>query len=155
MPSFKDPSFQDRIARAAEARQKALDQLKAKPAADPAALAARQAERAAREAAQAEKRAADKEAKAEAKARPEPKRRKPRRARARKSASRRATRAMPRARPEIRAQAFPVTGVRGRQVRIVGARHLSPTISTNGQNKVLTMSRLVSAPASCHRSSGP
>jgi hypothetical protein len=68
MSSFKDPSYQDRIARAAEAKQKALDQLKARPAADPAALAERQAARAAREAGQAEKRSADKAARAEAKA---------------------------------------------------------------------------------------
>jgi FKBP-type peptidyl-prolyl cis-trans isomerase len=67
MTSFKDPSYQDRIGRAAEAKQKALDQLKARPAADPAALAERQAARAARETAQAAKRAADKAAKAEAK----------------------------------------------------------------------------------------
>jgi hypothetical protein len=31
MSSFKDPSYQDRIARAAEAKQKALDQLRARP----------------------------------------------------------------------------------------------------------------------------
>jgi hypothetical protein len=68
MSGFKDPSYQDRIARAAEAKQKALDQLKARPAADPAALAERQAVRAARDAGQAEKRAAGKAAKAEAKA---------------------------------------------------------------------------------------
>lgn len=68
MTSFKDPSYQDRIARAAEAKQKALDQLKARPAADPAALAERQVARAAREAAQSGKRDADKAAKAEAQA---------------------------------------------------------------------------------------
>ena len=68
MSSFKDPSYQDRIASAAAARQKALDQLKARPAADPAALAERQAARAAREAEQAANRAAGKAAKAEAKA---------------------------------------------------------------------------------------
>jgi hypothetical protein len=68
MSSFKDPSYQDRIARAAAAKQKALDQLKARPAADPAALAERQAARAAREEEQAAKRAASKAAKAEAKA---------------------------------------------------------------------------------------
>jgi hypothetical protein len=68
MPSFKDPSYQDRIARAAEAKQKALDQLRARPATDPAALAERQAARAAREADQVAKRAANKAAKAEAKA---------------------------------------------------------------------------------------
>ena len=34
MPSFKDPSYQDRVASAANAKQKALDQLKAKPPID-------------------------------------------------------------------------------------------------------------------------
>jgi len=33
--SYKDPSFQDRVAAARNAKQKALDQLKAKPAVDP------------------------------------------------------------------------------------------------------------------------
>jgi hypothetical protein len=37
--SFKNPSFQDRVAAAAKAKQKALDQLKAKPAADPEKMA--------------------------------------------------------------------------------------------------------------------
>jgi hypothetical protein len=60
MGSFKDPTFQDRVARAAEAKQKALDQLRAKPAVDPAVAAERQAARAARETAQAESRAAAK-----------------------------------------------------------------------------------------------
>ena len=36
MPSFKDPSFQDRVASAGKAKQRALDQLKAKPSADEA-----------------------------------------------------------------------------------------------------------------------
>ena len=71
MSGFKNPSYQDRIASAAQAKQKALDQLKARPAADPAELAARQAARAARDAEAAEKRAASKAAKAEAKAQAE------------------------------------------------------------------------------------
>lgn len=58
MKSFKDPSFQDRVGRAADAKQKALDQLKAKPPVDPQLLAERAAARQAKEAAQAEKRAA-------------------------------------------------------------------------------------------------
>ena len=66
MSSFKDPTYQDRIARAAAAKQNALDQLKARPAADPAAMAERKAMRAAREAGQAAKRAAARSAKAEA-----------------------------------------------------------------------------------------
>ena len=66
MSSFKDPSYQERIARAAEAKQKALDQLKARPVPDPAALAERQAAHAKREAGRAEKREADKTARAEA-----------------------------------------------------------------------------------------
>lgn len=51
-------SFQDRVGRAAEAKQKALDQLKAKPPLDEAALARRAEERAAREAVKAEAAAA-------------------------------------------------------------------------------------------------
>jgi hypothetical protein len=37
--SFKDPSFQDRVAAASKAKQKALDQLKSKPAPDQAEMA--------------------------------------------------------------------------------------------------------------------
>ncbi len=51
-------TFQERIARAAEAKQKALDKLRAKPAPDPALLAERQEAALKREAAQAERRAA-------------------------------------------------------------------------------------------------
>jgi hypothetical protein len=51
-------TFQERIARAAEAKQKALDKLRAKPPIDPAVLAERQEAALKREAAQAEKRAA-------------------------------------------------------------------------------------------------
>jgi hypothetical protein len=60
MKSYKDPSFEDRVARAAEAKQKALDKLRAKPPVDEAVLAQRQAARLKREAADAEKRAAKK-----------------------------------------------------------------------------------------------
>ena len=76
MASFKEPSFQDRAALAAQAKQKALDKLKAKPPMDPAVVEQRAAARAAREAADAKRRAdklaaieqakADKEAKAAA-----------------------------------------------------------------------------------------
>ena len=71
MPAFKDPSFTDRTAAAAAAREKALAQLRAKPPVDEAALAAREAKREAKEAAAAEKRAqlrAEREAAAAAKA---------------------------------------------------------------------------------------
>jgi hypothetical protein len=71
MKSYKDPSFQDRVGRAADAKQKAIDALRARPAADPAALAERAEARERKEAAQAEKREAKKaeaEAAAEAKA---------------------------------------------------------------------------------------
>ena len=60
-------TFQERIARAAEAKQKALDKLRAKPAVDPAVLAERQAARLKKDAAEAEKRAAKAAAVEEAK----------------------------------------------------------------------------------------
>jgi hypothetical protein len=60
MAGYKEPGFQDRVKAAAEARAKALDRLKAKPAADPAVLAERAARAAEREAAKAEKREAAK-----------------------------------------------------------------------------------------------
>ena len=72
MKAYQDGSYQDRIGRAAEAKQKALDALKAKPAPDEAALAARREAALARETAQAEKRAArlaEREAEAAHKAR--------------------------------------------------------------------------------------
>lgn len=75
--SFDDP-FQERVARANQAKQKALDLLKSKPAPDPAVAAERQARRLEKEARQAEERTAreaarlqaraDKEAKAKAQA---------------------------------------------------------------------------------------
>ena len=51
-------TFQDRVARAADAKQKALDKLRARPAADPQVAADRQAARLAKETKQAEARAA-------------------------------------------------------------------------------------------------
>ena len=60
MKSYKDPSFQDRTARAAEAKQKALDQYRAKSPVDEKVMADRQAARLRRESAEAEKRAARK-----------------------------------------------------------------------------------------------
>lgn len=68
MASFKDPSFQDRVAAASKAKQKALDQLKAKPPVDEALMAKRRQEREIREQALAEERVAKANAKAAAKA---------------------------------------------------------------------------------------
>ncbi len=65
MKSYKDPSFQDRVGRAAEAKQKALDRLRAKPPVDEKVVAERQAARLRREAGEAEKRAAKKAAQEE------------------------------------------------------------------------------------------
>ena len=68
MPSFKDPSFQDRVASAVKARQKALDQLRAKPPVDEALMAKRRQERDVREQALADDRALKADANAAAKA---------------------------------------------------------------------------------------
>jgi hypothetical protein len=68
LPSFKEPSFQERVSTAEKARKKALDQLKAKPPVDEAALLERRLAREAREQAVAEERAAKAEANAIAKA---------------------------------------------------------------------------------------
>ena len=67
-PSFKDPSFQSRIGSAADAKQKALDNLRSKAPLDQKIVAERQAARLKREAADAEKRAAKKEKEQAAKA---------------------------------------------------------------------------------------
>lgn len=66
MPAFKDPSFQERAAAAAQAKVAALAKLRDKPPVDEEALAARTAARAAREAAEAEKRRASRAARDEA-----------------------------------------------------------------------------------------
>ena len=68
MPSFKEPSFQERVAAAGKARKKALDLLKAKPPVDEAEMAERRLAREAREQALAKERAAKAEATATAKA---------------------------------------------------------------------------------------
>lgn len=68
MASYKDPSFQERNALAAKAREKALAALAARPTIDPAVAAEREAARLAREAAAAEKSAARKAEIAQAKA---------------------------------------------------------------------------------------
>ena len=43
--AYKEPTFQDRAALAAQAKQKAIEKLKAKPPVDPAVAAARAAAR--------------------------------------------------------------------------------------------------------------
>ena len=60
MKSYKDPSFQDRVGRAAEAKMKALEQLRSKPPLDEKIVAERRAARLKREAAELERRAARK-----------------------------------------------------------------------------------------------
>jgi hypothetical protein len=68
LSSYKAPSFQDRIAAAGSAKQKALDALRAKPPVDAALSAERRQAQEAREQAAAAKRAAKLEAIALAKA---------------------------------------------------------------------------------------
>lgn len=58
MATYKAPDFKERVASAGEARQKALDRLRAKPVPDEALVAERRAARLAREAADSEKRLA-------------------------------------------------------------------------------------------------
>ncbi len=64
MAFFKDPSFQDRQASAGKAKQKALDQLKAKPPVDDALMAERRQAWDEQEQALSEERRAKAEAKA-------------------------------------------------------------------------------------------
>lgn len=68
MPSYKAPSFQDRLAAAGSAKQKVLDALKAKPPVDEAVMEERRLAREAKEKALAIVRAAKAEAAAAAKA---------------------------------------------------------------------------------------
>ena len=68
MPSFKNPSFQDRVAAAGAARQKALEQLAAKAPVDEAVMAERRRVREVQDLALATARAAKAEAAATAKA---------------------------------------------------------------------------------------
>ncbi len=68
MASFKDPGFQERTASANDAKLKALEKLRAKPAIDPAVAAERAAARAAKEEAERAKRQAKRDAEEEAKA---------------------------------------------------------------------------------------
>ena len=68
MASFKDPSFQDRVASAGTAKQKALDRLTAKPSIDEGVMAARRRAWDSREQTRSEERAAKTDANAAAKA---------------------------------------------------------------------------------------
>ncbi len=68
MPAFKSPDFNERTAAARAAKERALEQLRAKPAPDPAVLAAQAAAREEREAAANAARIAKKAAAEEAKA---------------------------------------------------------------------------------------
>jgi hypothetical protein len=68
MKGLKGETYQERLARAVEAKQKALDKLRAKAPVDPDVLAERRLAAEAREAAKAEKRAADKVAREQARA---------------------------------------------------------------------------------------
>jgi hypothetical protein len=61
--SYKDPSFQDRVSRAAEAKKKALEQLRSRPPLTPAVAAERKAASLRREASKANKAAAKKASK--------------------------------------------------------------------------------------------
>lgn len=60
MTSYKQPSFQDRAGQAADAKQKALEQLRLKPEPDEGVVEQRKAASARRQAAQAEKAVAKK-----------------------------------------------------------------------------------------------
>lgn len=68
MASFKDPSFQDRVASARSAKQKAINRLKAKPPVDEAIMAQRREAWESREEAVSKERASKAEAAAVAKA---------------------------------------------------------------------------------------
>src|SRR3546814_19279993 len=68
MASYKDPGFEERVALAKHARQKALDQLRAKPPVDEAVLAERKAARLVRDEAEAAARIAKLAAREQAKA---------------------------------------------------------------------------------------
>ena len=68
MAAFKDPSFQDRVASAGKAKQKALDRLKAKPPVDEGEMAERRQAWDMKQQSIADERAAKAEANAAAKA---------------------------------------------------------------------------------------
>jgi hypothetical protein len=62
MPSYKNPSFQDRVGQAAEAKKKALEQLRLRPLPDEKIVAERKAAEARRQKAKADKAEAKKAA---------------------------------------------------------------------------------------------
>ena len=62
MAAFKNPTFQERVATAAAAKNAALEKMRAKPPVDEAELAARTAKRLVKEAKEAEQRQAKKDA---------------------------------------------------------------------------------------------
>lgn len=62
MKSYKEPGYQERAARAADAKKKALDALRARPTVDPDVLAQRREAHEARQSAEAEARAVKKAA---------------------------------------------------------------------------------------------
>jgi len=66
MPSFKNPTFQDRVGQAADARQKALEQLRKRPPRDEKIVAERVAAAQRRDTAKAERAVAKQAAEAEA-----------------------------------------------------------------------------------------
>lgn len=68
MAGYKSPDFNERMAAARAAKERALDKLRNKPLPDPGVIAERQAARAARDAAAAERRAERQRAADEAKA---------------------------------------------------------------------------------------
>ena len=68
MAGYKSPDFNERMAAARAAKERALDKLRNKPAPEPGVIAERQAARAARDAAAAERRAERQRAAEEAKA---------------------------------------------------------------------------------------
>lgn len=68
MASYKDPSYQDRVAAARSAKQKAIDELKARPPVDPAIMTERRQAWELREQAIAQERASKAKALAAAKA---------------------------------------------------------------------------------------
>ncbi|MFN3725552.1 MAG: DUF6481 family protein [Allosphingosinicella sp.] len=67
MAGYKSPDFNERMAAARAAKERALDKLRNKPAPEPGVIAERQAARAARDAAAAERRAERQRAAEEAK----------------------------------------------------------------------------------------
>jgi hypothetical protein len=95
MPSFKQPTFQERAALANKAKQAALDKLRAKPPVDAEVVAQRQAARLAREATEAKAREEKREAIEQEKA--------ARKARALEKVAREEAKAAPKSEAELKA----------------------------------------------------